>query len=83
VRQVLPSKHTPLRRTLLGQGTLILDILSDAQMPVAMLYALTHDRYADDFDYPTFVLVLDYLFMIEAVHLDGTAIRGGARRDAS
>ena len=82
MRQVLPSKHTPLRRTLLGQGTLILGVLSDAQMPLAMLYALTHDRYPEDFDYPTFVLVLDFLFMIEAVDLDGSTIRR-ARRDAS
>lgn len=51
-------------------------------MPVAMLYALTHDRYPDDFDYPTFVLVLDFLFIIEAVDLDGAAIRR-ARKDAS
>lgn len=82
MRQVLPSKHTPLRRTLLGQGTLVLGVLSDAQMPVAMLYAQTNDRHPDDFDYPTFVLVLEFLFMIEAIELNGTAVRR-AGRDAS
>lgn len=82
MRQVLPSKHTPLRRTLLGQGTLVLDVVSDAEMPLAMLYALTHERYPDDFDYPTFVLALDFLYLIQAIETNGTSIKR-MRRDAS
>ncbi|WP_375001128.1 ABC-three component system middle component 6 [Aeromicrobium sp. CTD01-1L150] len=74
MRQVLPSKHTPLRRSLLGQGTLLLGILSEASLPVAMLFALARERNPDDFDFATFVLTLDFLFMIGAVDLTGTSI---------
>tara|TARA_R110001606_G_scaffold302706_1_gene450134 strand:+ start:313 stop:456 length:144 start_codon:yes stop_codon:yes gene_type:complete len=42
-----------------------------------MLYALAREAHPEDFDYPSFLLVLDFLFMIKAIDMVGTTISRG------
>ncbi len=82
MRQILPSKHTPFSRSLLGQGTMVLSVLGDAQIPAGVLFALCREQYREQFDYPTFILALDFLYTIGAIDLDGQAIRKASRSAA-
>lgn len=82
MRQILPSKHTPFSRSLLGQGTLVLGVLGDAQISAGVLFALCREQHREQLDYPTFVLVLDFLYTIGVIDLDGQVIRKASRSAA-
>ena len=70
---ILPNKHTPTDRALLGVGGDILAALA-APKTVSALWDEIRSREVQDtraavIDYKWFVLAVDLLFMIDAVEL--------------
>lgn len=70
---ILPTKHLPTNRSLLGVGAEMLQIL-ERPMTVSRLWDELRNRKncvdsAAPIDYRWFVLSLDFLYLIEAVTL--------------
>lgn len=80
---ILPNKHTPTDRALLGVGGDILTALTTPKT-VSALWDEVRAAGAQDtptaiIDYKWFVLAVDFLFMLDAVELtDGVLRRGSA-----
>ena len=69
---ILPTKHISERRSLIGQGALILELLSKREHTVSSLWEalcqLTEKDGKAAFDW--FVLALDLLYALRTVELD-------------
>ena len=64
---ILPTKHIPLDRSLLGAGAMVLQLLEAPITPTAIW---EHAKHAQEIGtYGRFVLVLDFLYTIGAVDL--------------
>ena len=70
---ILPNKHTPTDRALLGVGGDILTALATPKTVSALWDEIRsregQDTRAATIDYKWFVLAVDLLFMLEAVEL--------------
>lgn len=71
---ILPTKHIPTNRALLGVGALILQDL-DNPKTVSKLWDTirlrrTFNSPEPALDYRWFVLALDFLFILGAIHID-------------
>jgi hypothetical protein len=80
---ILPTKHIPTHRSLLGVGAEVLYIL-ERPMTVSKLWDEIRNRKASvasaaPIDYRWFVLSLDFLYMIEAVTLRRGLIEKASR----
>ena len=80
---ILPTKHMPTNRSLLGVGAEMLHILV-RPMTVSKLWDEIRNRNnrvdsAAPIDYRWFVLSLDFLYMIEAVTLRRGLIEKASR----
>lgn len=71
---ILPTKHIPLDRSLLGAGALVLSTLTDAMTPTNIWEKV---RAASEIgNYSRFILALDFLFAIKAIEFaDGLISR--------
>lgn len=64
---ILPTKHIPLDRSLLGAGAVLLQLLETPQTPTA-IWDLA--RHAPEIAaYGRFVLTLDFLYAVGAIEL--------------
>lgn len=64
---ILPTKHIPLNRSLLGAGAVLLKLMETPVTPTAIW---DHAKHAPEVEtYGRFVLVLDFLYAIGAVDL--------------
>lgn len=80
---ILPTKHIPTNRSLLGVGAEVLHTL-ERPMTVSKLWDEIRNRKnrvdsAAPIDYRWFVLSLDFLYMIEAVTLRRGLIEKASR----
>ena len=76
---ILPNKHTPTDRALLGVGGDILAVLT-APMTVSALWDEVRAGGVQDtrtavLDYKWYVLAVDLLFMLDIVELDNGVLR--------
>jgi hypothetical protein len=71
---ILPTKHIPLDRSLLGAGAILLRQLESPLTPTA-IWDLT--KHAPEIGtYGRFILVLDFLYAISAIDLvDGLVVK--------
>lgn len=78
---ILPTKHIPESRSLLGVGGTILSLLSEREMTVSSLWELFRESRGDSakvsFDW--FVLGLDLLYALGTLELDKGVIRRSNR----
>lgn len=78
---ILPTKHIPESRSLLGVGGTILSLLSEREMTVSSLWELFREARGDSakvsFDW--FVLGLDLLYALGTLELDKGVIRRSNR----
>ncbi len=63
---LLPDKFVPEHQSLVGQGALVLTLLSDRPMSVAQLFVETRSRLAH-MTYDAFVETLDALYALGAI----------------
>jgi len=71
---ILPTKHIPLDRSLLGAGALLLLLLDAPLTPTAIWDRAKHAPEIGT--YVRFVLVLDFLYSIGAIDmLDGLIVK--------
>ena len=76
---ILPNKHTPTDRALLGIGSDVLTILA-VPMTISALWDEIRSRGAQDtrtavIDYKWFVLAVDLLFILDTVELTNGVLR--------
>ena len=76
---ILPTKHIPPERALLGVGASILRVLEEPKT-MGALWDEVRNRRSEDSTYPVldyrwFVLALDLLYAIEAVKLERGLLR--------
>ncbi len=64
---ILPTKHTPLDRSLLGAGAVVLQLLQAPVTPTGIWERVKHAPEVGT--YGRFVLVLDFLYAIGAIKL--------------
>lgn len=75
---ILPSKHLPQERALLTVGAALLAGL-ERPMTISALWQSLQDGKHSAISFDWFVLALDLLYMLGAVHLrDGILLRGMA-----
>lgn len=76
---ILPSKHIPPGRALLGVGAEVLRALDQPSTIASLWNALRSHRSADSkwptLDYRWFVLAIDLLYIIGAVELERGLLR--------
>jgi hypothetical protein len=71
---VLPNKHLPLSRSLLGVGGEILKILSDRPRSVSATWELLKVR-SNKTSFEQFTLAASFLFSLGALELEGGSLR--------
>lgn len=64
---ILPTKHVPLDRSLLGAGAVVLQILETPITPTGIWELAKHAPEIGS--YGRFVLILDFLYAIGAINL--------------
>lgn len=74
--QLLPDKYVPLRKSLVGQGAIILSVLQNEAFAVARLYVETK-RMLPHITYDNFILTLDWLFLSGSISFAGDRITKG------
>lgn len=74
---VLPNKHVPVNRSLVGLGGEILVILRDRPRSVSSTWERLRTTNADA-SFEQFALAASFLFSLGAVELDGDSLRKGA-----
>ena len=79
---VLPNKHVPVHRSLVGLGGEILRILADRPRTVSSTWELLRTRNLDA-SFEQFALAASFLFSLGAVDLDGDNLRRVARVQSS
>lgn len=74
---ILPTKHINERRSLLGQGGLILTLLHEREHTVSSLWGAFLDSAGEYFEvtFDWFVLALDLLYAIGAIKIDRGVIK--------
>lgn len=75
---VLPNKHLPVNRSLVGLGAEILGILADRPRTVSSTWERLRTRNVDT-SFEQFALAASFLFSLGAVDLDGDNLRRVAR----
>jgi hypothetical protein len=71
---ILPTKHIPLDRSLLGAGAVLLSLLEAPLTPTAIWDLAKHAPEIGT--YGRFILVLDFLYAIGAIDmLDGLIVK--------
>jgi hypothetical protein len=71
---VLPNKHIPVRRSLLGLGGEILGILSDRPRSVSSTWQRLRTLNGDA-SFEQFALAASFLFSLGAIELDGDTLK--------
>ena len=71
---VLPNKHVPVNRSLLGLGGEILGILSDRPRTVSATWERLRTRNAEA-SFEQFALAASFLFSLGAVELEGDTLK--------
>jgi hypothetical protein len=71
---VLPNKHVPVNRSLVGLGGEILRILADRPRTVSSTWERLRTRNADA-SFEQFALAASFLFSLGAVDLEGDTLR--------
>jgi hypothetical protein len=74
---VLPNKHVPLNRSLVGLGGEILGILADRPRTVSSTWERLRAGNADA-SFEQFALAASFLFTLGAVDLEGDTLRRAA-----
>ena len=74
---VLPNKHVPVNRSLVGLGGEILGILGDRPLTVSSTWERIRTTHADA-SFEQFALAASFLFSLGAVDLDGDNLRKSA-----
>jgi hypothetical protein len=74
---ILPTKHLPEQRSLLGVGGAILALLSESEATVSSLWETfrTTRREAGAVSFDWFILGLDLLFALGTIELDRGVLR--------
>jgi len=71
---ILPTKHIPFDRSLLGAGAVVLQFLDAPVTPTGIWERVKHAPEVGT--YGRFVLVLDFLFAIGAINfVDGLVVK--------
>lgn len=78
---VLPTKHIPVNRSLVGLGGEILKILSDRPRTVSSTWERLR-RMDSEASFEQFALAASFLFSVGAVELDGENLRRVANRSS-
>lgn len=76
--EVLPNKLLPIARTVVGQGSVILDVLTGAGRPVGQLWIHSKEKLPE-LTYEEFVDALSLLYVAKIVNqVDGIIVRSQA-----
>lgn len=67
---ILPTKHIPLNRSLLGVGAELLALLDRESTVSGLWTALKREKREDEVPFDWFVLALDLLFGIGAIEFE-------------
>ncbi len=79
---VLPNKHVPVNRSLVGLGGEILTILADRPRTVSTTWERLRTRNLDA-SFEQFALAASFLFSLGAIDLDGDNLRSKASETSS
>lgn len=76
---VLPNKHVPVNRSLVGLGGKILGILADRPRTVSSTWERLRMRSAEA-SFEQFALAASFLFSLGAIEMEGDNLRRVARQ---